>query len=124
MRRLMLWFGLLGGGTAWTLHLLLAYLIAEFGCVSGQDSIVVGGIALPALLLLLMSVLMFTVAAGAALAARLAGRRLARDGDHDRGGQAVAAERAMARTGLYASALFAFIIVVQSVPIVFYVRGC
>lgn len=29
-----LWFGVLGGAIAWMLHLLLAYAIAEFGCVS------------------------------------------------------------------------------------------
>lgn len=29
-----LWFGVIGGAVAWLLHLLFAYAIADFGCVS------------------------------------------------------------------------------------------
>jgi hypothetical protein len=122
MTRSAIWFGVLGGAAAWTLHLLLAYLIAEFGCVSGRDAGAVAGIALPAFMLLVMSLLMLTMAVAAALAAGLTLRRLDKRGDV--GERRPATERAMARIGLFASALFAFIILVQSVPILFYLRGC
>src|SRR5687768_2504269 len=33
--RAAIWFGLFGGAIAWTVHLMLAYAAAEFGCVGG-----------------------------------------------------------------------------------------
>lgn len=36
---LRLWFGVMGGAVAWFLHFVLAYLIAEFGCVNGWGEV-------------------------------------------------------------------------------------
>ena len=115
-------FGFLGGAIAWTLHLLLAYLIAEFGCETEADEVVAVGITLPAWLLLGQSLVMFLVAMAATVTALRARRRLGPPQQHDLPGQAAAIY--LARSGVIASGLFAFIILVQSLPIFFYLRSC
>jgi hypothetical protein len=119
MARAALWFGLLGGAAAWTLHLLLAYLIAEFGCVAEKDAIIWAGITKPAWMLLVMSAVMLAVAGAATWAAHLAGKH---PGRHD--AEPPSVERYMARTGVIMSGLFTFIILVQSIPAFFYLQSC
>jgi hypothetical protein len=119
--RLGLWFGFLGGGVAWTLHLLLSYFVAEFGCEAGLDRHVYLGIMLPAWLL--MGVSLFTTLLGAAavfVAWRLKRRFQALPGDPEADG----ADRFLARTGFLTSLLFTAIIVAQSLPILFYLGSC
>lgn len=113
-----LWFGLLGGAVAWTLHLMGAYAIAEFGCL-GVGPVSVGGITTPAALLIALSVVCLGSAVAATVVAYRGHRRLC-----DRPDDGGDAGPFIARTGLIASGLFAFIILVESVPIVFFLNHC
>lgn len=122
VHRSALWFGLLGGAGAWTAHLLLAYLIAEFACVAGKDASHWLGIMTPAWWLIAMSVTMLLLSGSATLLARLLVRRLRqRNWSGDR---AAEAGSYMAKTGYYMSMLFTFIIAAQSIPIFFYLQRC
>lgn len=115
-----LWFGLLGGGLAWTLHLLAAYVIAEFGGVSGWGKTQFLGISGRAWLLLTVSLVALLGAVGAALVARRNGARL--DLEAQAGAPVRGAERYMARAGVLAGALFILVILVESLPIFFYLN--
>ena len=121
--RLSLWFGVLGGAIAWLLHLLLAYGIAEFGCVSGVGDTHFLGFSGVAVLELIVTCITLAVAISASLIAQ---RNLHRLVDHDlTTEQETHDPRAlMARSGVLASRLFVFIIAVQSIPIFFYLRKC
>lgn len=119
-KRTRLWFGLLGGAFAWLAHLLLAWGISEFGCVSGLGSTVRLGLSAPAWLGLFVSILAFGTSAAATLSARAMRKRLVAAGD-------IAEDEPdlfLARTGLITSALFTLVIVVESIPLFFYLKGC
>jgi hypothetical protein len=117
-----LWFGLLGGGFAWLAHLISAYVIAEFGCISGLGERLGWGVTVVAWMVIGLSVLMLSIAAAATFVARRSRQRLAQEpvGDLDDAGP----EFYMARAGFITSALFLFIILVESVPIFFYLKHC
>jgi preprotein translocase subunit SecG len=118
--RTALWWGLLGSGIAWLLHLLLAYAIAEFGCVLYVERYSFLGITLVAWLLIAVTVLTAAAAGVAALVAVRASRKITGDDIYATRGTA----EYMARVGVLASVLFIFVILVQSVPIFFYLRHC
>lgn len=117
--RLALWFGLLGGAIAWVLHLLLAYLIAEFGCVGGLGEVRFLGITAVAWLILAVSLLTLAGAVAATVVARRSERPPAHD-DDDVG----SSEAMFARAGLIISAWFVLIILVETVPILYYLGSC
>lgn len=108
-------FVLLGGGLAWTLHLLGAYVIAEFGVLSGlARQSWVAGLDAVSWLLIGWSVLMFAMAAAAVAFARTLPRnRIGREHDP---------LRFCARFGFAANATFLAVIAVQCIPI-FYFLG-
>jgi hypothetical protein len=117
-----LWFGVLGGAGAWTVHLLGAYLIAEFGCETGTDRHTVAGIMLPAWLLLALTALMLAIGVASTwIALRLRGRLRATD---DLSDPRIAAPRHLAHAGFLTSGLFTLIILIQSAPIFFYLQRC
>ncbi|MBA4068055.1 MAG: hypothetical protein C0501_31000 [Isosphaera sp.] len=116
-----LWFGLLGGAGAWTEHLLLAYAVAEFGCrtPAGHDTHL--GLTVVTWLLVGVSAASLLVALAATWVAHRSRGRLSRDGDP----AAEDAPRAyLATAGLIQSGAFAFVILVESVPILYYLRDC
>lgn len=117
-----LWFGLLGGAGAWTIHLLAAYAAAEFGCVSGLSSREYMNVSFVAWLEIALTA-MTTLFAGVAtlVAWRTHRRLLARSAERD---EALAAEQNTAWAGLLTSGLFMFIIVFESIPILYYLRSC
>jgi hypothetical protein len=115
-----LWFGLLGGGVAWLAHLLLSYLIAEFGCMSGWGKETWLGVTTLAWLLLAVS---FLTLLGAGLAVYVAFRSKQRLGRSDPSEEPASAEY-MARAGYITSGVFLFIILVESVPIFFFLQSC
>jgi hypothetical protein len=120
-RRLGLWFGLIGGGIAWTLHLMSAYAIAEFGCVGGMGSRSMAGISLVAWMELAATAISVCLAMAATIAAyRLQCQLMARTPSES----AHHGERITARAGLLASGLFTFVILFESIPIFFYLRDC
>ncbi len=119
--RLGLWFGFLGGGVAWTAHLILSYFTAEFGCESGLDRHVYLGLMLPAWILIGIS-LVATLAAGAATAVAWRLRRRFGPVANDLG--EADPDAYLARSGFLTSALFTAIIVVESLPIVYFLGSC
>lgn len=116
------WFALLGGGVAWTLHLLLAYAVAEFGCLSGLGEKQLGGLTLVAWLLLGVTAGALALAAAATLVAAGIRRR-------SREPSEVQTEPACTlafsgRLALATNVVFTLVIAVQSVPIFYFLRSC
>jgi hypothetical protein len=118
-------FGVAGGGIAWFAHLALAYLVAEFGCVGGWDEI--GWLGLTAVTWSLIGVTVVCVA-GAGLATYAAWRHVRAGGrgglDGAMGPENGGTLGVMARVGLVLSGLFVFIILVESVPILYFLGEC
>jgi hypothetical protein len=108
-----LWFGLFGGAIAWTIHLTLAYAAAEFGCASGLGERRWQGLSMVAWMELALTAATALAAGAATMAAWASHRRL-----H------AAAEKYAARIGLLTSGAFTFIILFESIPILFYWNGC
>jgi hypothetical protein len=119
-RRAWLWFGLLGGAVAWLLHLMGAYAIAEFGCVSWLGARQWFGISAVAWLCIGLS----TFCQLLALVAVLAAYRCMRSSRSADGDFALQSREYAASLGLGVSFLFAFAIAFESVPIVYYLQGC
>jgi hypothetical protein len=117
-----LWFGLFGGAIAWTVHLMLAYAAAEFGCVGrlGERSYL--GITLVAWLEVVLT-LATTLASGMATVVAYRSHRRLRS-DAAQADAAVAAERYTAWAGVLTSGLFTFIILFESIPILYYLHNC
>ena len=120
--RAALWFGLLGGAMAWTVHLLLAYAVAEFGCVGRLGERGYLGITLVAWLEVALT-LGTTLASGAATVVAYRCHRQLRFAAAP-ADAAVAAERQTAWAGLLTSGLFTFIILFESIPILYYLHHC
>jgi hypothetical protein len=121
VRRAGLWFGFVGGGFAWTLHLMTAYAIAEFGCVGGLGTRFYGNISLVAWMHLLATALAVCLAATATAVAYRIERHFQR---HVPDEAQAASEKYTARLGLIANGFFTFVIVFESIPIFFYLRDC
>jgi hypothetical protein len=116
-----LWFGALGGGFAWLLHLMGAYAISEFGCRGGLNRASWLGVTTVAWLLAALSAATLIVAVISTLVARRCERRLeAARGDTT----APRGEAEVARAGWMASGLFSLVILVESIPIVYYLKHC
>ena len=115
------WFAFLGGGCAWTFHLLSIYVVGEFGCVSGMDSIIYAGISMVAWVILILSVLALAIAIAAALIGY-------RDKHWDNSQKGSRPEddggRFLSSFGFLLSSLFVFIIFVETMPVLFYLDGC
>lgn len=110
-----MWFALLGGAVAWGGHLMLAYAIAEFGCVAGLGRTIIS------LMLLVISAVFTAMAAAALLISyRISDRpaQLAPDPD-DR-----STREFVARFGLIANALFLLVVIAQSFPVFYYWGRC
>jgi len=120
-RRWRRWFAFLGGGFAWTFHLLSIYAIGEFGCVGGAGDIFYMGISLVAWMILVLSFLLFGVAASASLIGYRDKRQDLLE-KHSRpeeeGG------RFLSSFGFMLSALFTLIILVETLPVFAYLDGC
>jgi hypothetical protein len=121
VNRALIWFVLLGGATAWTLHLLLAYGVAEFGCLSGMGKIEMGGLTWVAWMLLGVSALAAGLAGVAIVVSLRLHRRLRAGGAGGEGDRSTAFS---VRLGLISNVVFAGVIVVQTIPIFYYLRGC
>lgn len=132
-----LWFGLLGGAIAWTVHLMFAYAAAEFGCVGRLGERGYLGITLVAWLEVALTSATALVAGAATFVAYRCDRRLrddaiqmgaaqtnAADSNAALTNAALVAEQYTARAGLLTSGLFTFIILFESIPILYYLRNC
>jgi hypothetical protein len=119
--RARLWFGLLGGAIAWTIHLLAAYAIAEFGCVGRLGERTYANISLVAWMELALTAAMVLVALAATAVSYRCQRQLR---SIESGGGPLVAAYFTARAGLLASGTFTFVILFESIPIFFYLRSC
>lgn len=110
-----------GGGAAWFLHLLLAYLAAEFGCVRGWNESAFLGITAVAWLILWASALTLAGAVAATALSYGIGRRRAL-GEVGETGETVGVFSG--RATFVANLIFAFVILVESLPIFYYLHDC
>lgn len=117
-----LWFTLWAGAVAWLFHLLLVYGIAEFGCRAGWGTRELLGLNWVWWSLLAVTVATLILASSATVVgwrqARLS-RALAPDlnAEHH-------ARLFTARAGWITSGLFVVIILVQTIPLFFFLEDC
>jgi hypothetical protein len=115
----LLWFAVLGGAGAWTVHLLTAWLLEELACAPGSTTSDVLGLPLAAVIAAATLVPLVVAMAALAVAWRLWRRtEAAADGE-------VRMTRAsfMALVGLWADALFTLNILYGAVALLF-IRPC
>jgi hypothetical protein len=122
-----LYFAFFAGGIAWTLHLIISYLIAEFGCLSDAGQHRILGITVLAWSLFILSAAMLTLAAAGALVGWRAKRRfeaLKAPSPSAVEQDAIDTEVHFARSGAIMSAIFLLVIACQTIPIFYYLQGC
>ncbi len=124
MRRGVLWFALLGGGVAWTLQLLLAYAVSEFGCLSGLGERSAGGLTVIAWLLIGISAGAFGLASAAALMSARIRQKLRGNRRDDTATEGVRTVAFSGDLALVTNLVFLLVILAQSVPILFFLRTC
>ncbi len=126
--RAALWFGFLGGAAAWTAHLLLAYFFAEFGCVGELRERFVFGLTAPTAIIALLSALLLLVAGLATLvsyrSAKQMGISIIDSTEAEEKQRQVGPAIYLTRAGVLMSGLFVFVILVQSLPILYFLRSC
>src|SRR5690606_7677817 len=117
-----LWLSAWAGGTAWLIHLLVAYGLGEFGCLSGWGKSTFAGVSLVAWLVLGASIIALAGAGWATwISVRARDRFLPRPGEE---ASAESAELGLAQTALIANVTFLAIIAVQTIPFFFFLREC
>ena len=115
--------GVFGGAIAWLLHLVLAYLVAEFGCVSSFRDVRWLGFSGVTWLEVAVSLFALALAIGSnRIANRIGGQFQGAVNDqqlepHD-------PRVFLSRSGVLSSRLFILIIAVESLPILYYLREC
>jgi|GEM_PF-1878454 len=120
-------FGLFGGAIAWLVHLVAASIIAEWGCISGLHRYQFLGITAIAWSLIALSVVALLVAVAATWVVYHANQRdegVTETGDSADVYDTRGTNKFLARVGLWSSALFVFIIAVQSLPILYFLKEC
>lgn len=121
MSRPALWFGLLGGGVAWTVHLIAAVAVAEFGCIGQLGAHSYLGVTLVAWMVLALTAVTTVASAWATIVACRGYRRL-RDKAAARTDLAI--ERYAARVGGLTSGTFTFVILFETIPVFYYLHCC
>jgi hypothetical protein len=118
--RLVLWSSMWGGGVAWLIHLIVAWLFAEFGCLGGWQAQSWLGVSRVAWLVLALSAFCLLLALLAAWGSVWCRRRA--EGEPTPEG--VDTTRFIAHYGIWVNVLFVLVIVAQTVPALFYSRDC
>lgn len=119
------WYGFLGGGVAWVIHLALAYVLVEIACKSDRLDVAWWGVPATTLLGLAITVWAALAALGAALTASA---RFAEDGrfdpvDDTGAHEVLGRRRFMAYVGIAMNGLFVIAILAGGLPFVF-LRAC
>ena len=115
--RAALWFGFAGGLVAWLGHFLLAYAISEFGCVAGWGKIHWAGLSAITWALAGATALAIALATASILIALRTHRRL-------RDEPGAGAGHWMGWAGLIAGGLSLLTILVESIPIFYWLGDC
>lgn len=124
-RRKKIGFGLIGGGLAWLVHLLLTYGIAEFGCPSRHGDWTFLGITGVAWMLLGASAGTIPIALAATWVSHRRQQVLRREAlDKIENEEDIGSELTLARIGFLSSLIFAVTILVQTIPIFFFLQSC
>jgi Na+/phosphate symporter len=119
--QLSLWFSFLGGGVAWLLHLTSAWAISEFGCFGGLYRWTWLDLTAIAWLIILATIITSSIAVAATCVGYRTVRRVATDSVAvDPSGTA----SFLAYSGLITSGFFVFVILVESVPLLFFRKSC
>ena len=121
--RIMANFSMLGGGMAWLLHLLLAWIFSEFGCISGLGDRNWAGLSMVAWSIILITVITSGIAFFATFTSAKAGERL-KWATGDAAPIAEENQGFIARFSFIMNAIFLFIILMQAIPIIFHLRAC
>lgn len=116
------WFGAAGGGVAWTSHLMLAYLVSEFGCVAGLGELTFLNVTAVAWSILAVSAAALACAIAAAVVAGRVKSRLGARIDQDPGSAGAIGD--LTGTASVLNVLFTLIIAGQTLPILFYLGHC
>ena len=139
---LLTWGTLLGGGIAWFVQLLALYLLAEFGCVSNWQEEQLFGLGGVAWGVIIVTLIALAVSGGCCGLGWMARNSLARrrqdppsvssadkddstyhsDGEGPERSQAF--EHFLIRCSVLINTIFAFIILAQGLPILFYLSRC
>jgi hypothetical protein len=116
-RRRVLWIALVGGGVAWMLRFLVVWIISEFGCIGAQPAWSTG---LGTAVVMMLASLPFIALAGFAtfLSYRAYRADDAPRSDHSE------TQLFFAKTGLIVNPLFAAIMLVESIPMFFFLNEC
>jgi hypothetical protein len=114
------WFAFLGGGVAWTFHLITIYAISEFGCVAGWGNSTYQGLSVVAWMILIVSALSLVPAVAATLIGYQDARLDSKRGHmtEDEGGEY------LSKVGWPLSALLTLIIFAESLPVFGYLHSC
>lgn len=119
----LLWFGLLGSPIAWFLHLALVYTVSEMACVAGFPGFTVFGLHGGVSLILGLTALTMALAAAAGFVAYSHERQLGA-GTEQKPPTNRGVDADVLRWGRQLSAVFVFIIAVETVPVFFYLQPC
>jgi hypothetical protein len=115
------WFVFLGGGIAWTIHLLSIYVIGEFGCVSGLGQLSFANISYVAWMILGISLLLLATTLIAAVVGYIDTKR-----DVNRENSQIEDEGGvyLSKFGFILNVLFIIIIIFETLPVFAYLDGC
>ncbi len=114
-----LWFGLFGGAAAWAVHLLSASAIAEWGYYAGLSQVKWLGLNAIEWLILGVTATTLAISAVATCVAYRAAERVRRTD----GGEVRNTCLFLIYVGIAASGTFMFIILAQSIPLIFLRNG-
>ncbi|TVP94621.1 MAG: hypothetical protein EA381_19795 [Planctomycetaceae bacterium] len=122
-----LWLLLFGGAICWTIHLLFVVAVSEWGCFSGMGEFRFLGATAIAWSVIVASLIAATVAGWVMfLSLRSNWRQCGSDSGSD--GEDFDKERGsgcyLAQVAVWSNGLFLFIIVAQTIPILFYLSEC
>jgi hypothetical protein len=120
--RRLLWFGFLGAAMAWVTHLVGASLVSEWGCFAGWGREQVLGVSTVAWAIVGLTVVSLIVGL-AALGVAYRNFRWWRQRDPQELNSQDAA-MLLAQAGFPTSAIFVFMILAESIPIVYYLTEC
>ncbi len=115
-------FGLFGPAIAWLVHLVAVAMIAEWGCISGiHESEFLGVTAVAWGVVSVTIVTALVAVAGTWVAFHAYRQQRGSDAERSRDERT---DLFMSKAGLLAGTLFVLIILVESIPVLYFLAGC
>ena len=116
-----LWFGFVGGPVAWLAHLLLVYTIGEFGCLTWPADRIWLGLTPVAWMVIAATVITGIPAGAATVIAYRATNQFGADASET---ATEPGRHMLAYAGLAASGISTLTILVEALPVLYYLRDC